>query len=193
MATQPNRTFVTPQDYLERERVASAKSEYYKGEMFAMAGATREHILIVGNLVYQIKGQLRKSGCEVYSNDMRVLINATGLFTYPDIVVACGEPVFFDQQLDTLINPRVIMEVLSKSTENYDRGGKFHQYKRIASLREYLTISQTEMLVDHSVRQPDGGWLSHEIGLENPHFSLASCPVKLNLPDIYDEVPLKGS
>ena len=189
---QPS-TFITPEEYLVRERAAPTKSEYYRGEMSALAGATREHILILGNLVYELKGRLMSRDCEVYSNDMRVLISATGLYTYPDVVVVCGEPILADQHMDILTNPLLIIEILSESTQDYDRGGKFHQYMRIPSLQEYLTISQTEMLVDHAVRQPDGGWLVREIGPENPTVSLTSIAIQLDLADIYRKVPLTNS
>lgn len=189
MATQP-RTFITPEEYLKQERAAATKSEYYRGEIFAMPGATRPHILIVGNIFYELKSRLMTRDCEVYSNDMRVLVSATGLYTYPDIVVVCGEPVLLDSHHDTLTNPRIIVEVLSESTANYDRGGKFHQYKRLPSLQEYLTVSQDEMLADHAVRQADGSWLIREITPENPTLALTSLAIELNLADVYRKVPL---
>ncbi len=189
MATQPS-TFLTPEEYLKRERAATTRSEYYRGEMFAMAGASRAHNLIVTNLVGELSGYLRARDCELYSNDMRVLISATGLYTYPDVVVVCGKPVLLDQHNDTLTNPLLIIEVLSESTKDYDRGGKFHQYMRIPSMQEYLTVSQTEILVDHAVRQADGGWLVREIGPDSGTVSLSSLSIQLELAEIYRKVPL---
>jgi Uma2 family endonuclease len=186
-------TYITPEEYLARERAAETKSEYYQGKMFAMAGASREHGLIVTNLVRELSNRLLTRDCEVFSNDMRVLIHQTGLHTYPDVVVVCGQPVMQDQHRDVLTNPLILIEVLSESTKDYDRGGKFHQYKSIPSLKEYLTVSQTEMLVDHSVHQPDGGWLTHEIGPQNPSIYLTSLEVQLELADIYRKVSLAAS
>jgi len=191
VATQPS-TFLTPEEYLERERAALTKSEYYRGEMFAMAGASREHNLIVTNLVRELSELLRAGDYEVYSNDMRVLISATGLYTYSDVVVVCDKPVLLDQHNDTLSNPLLIIEVLSESTKDYDRGGKFHQYMRIPSMQEYLTVSQTEILVDHAVRQADGGWLVREVGPDNGNLALSSLSIQLELAEIYRKVPLGG-
>ena len=140
MSTAP-KTYLTQADYLHRERAAEGKSEFYRGEMFAMAGASREHNLIVGNLVTSLNLQLRDRDCQVYPSDMRVKVSPTGLYTYPDVSVACENPEFEDAQGDTLLNPRVLVEVLSDSTEAYDRGPKFEQYRQLASLRDYLLIN----------------------------------------------------
>src|ERR1700750_1609066 len=123
MSTQPNR-YLTPEEYLSIERKAEGRSEYLKGEMFAMVGASRAHNLIVTNLTRELSQQLKGKPCEVYPNDMRVRIPAMGLYTYPDVVVACGTPLFEDDHVDTLLNPTLIVEVLSESTESYDRGKK---------------------------------------------------------------------
>ena len=184
MASQPKTPFITPEEYLIRERAALAKSEYYRGEMLAMAGTSRAHSLIVSNLTIQIGSQLRSRDCEIHASDMRLLVSDTGLYTYPDVMVVCGKPVLAGQHFDTLTNPILIIEVLSESTEDYDRGRKFHQYMRSPSLREYLTVSQTEMSVDHSVRQTDGGWLLKEIGPQTGTLSLASLGVALSFADI---------
>ncbi len=134
--------FLTPQDYLALERQAETKSEYYAGEVFAMAGASRKHNTIVTNLAYLLVGQLKGRSCEVYNSDMRVKVSATGLYTYPDLVVVCGKPRFDDDQEDTLLNPTVIIEVLSKSTEAYDRSEKFAQYRALELMADYLLIAQ---------------------------------------------------
>src|SRR5262245_17637844 len=122
---------MTPAEYLVKERAAEFKSEYYRGEMFAMAGASYEHTVICANLVQELGSQLKGSQCRTLSQDMRVKVSASGLYTYPDVIVLCGPPELEDEQGDTLLNPRVIVEVLSDSTERYDRGAKFRQYQQI--------------------------------------------------------------
>lgn len=117
-------SYLTPEQYLEQERKATFKSEYYQGGTFAMAGASRRHSLIVTNLISEFAPKLRHRACEVHSSDLRLCVNSTGLYTYPDVVVVCGEPTFADDQKDTLLNPTVIIEVLSESTKDYDKGPK---------------------------------------------------------------------
>src|SRR5262245_46847116 len=129
---------VTPEQYLVLERKADFKSEYLNGYIIAMAGASREHNLIAGNLHGELRSQLKGRPCETYVSDMRVFIDRTGLYTYPDIVAVCGEARFQDDGVDTLLNPTVIVEVLSDSTERYDRGRKFGHYRQLPSLREYV-------------------------------------------------------
>ena len=141
MSTQP-KSFLTPEQYLEIERQAASKSEYWQGEMFAMAGASREHNLLAGNLYVSLHQQLRRRPCEVYQSDMRVWIPATGLYTYPDVVAVCGEPRFTDDHVDTLVNPTFVAEILSPTTEAYDRGRKFEHYRKVESLQEYLLVAQ---------------------------------------------------
>src|ERR1035441_2998811 len=140
MATPP-KTFLTPEQYLEIERKAEFRSEYYGGEMFAMSGARRGHNLIAWNLAGELRQQLRERPCEAYQHDMRVRVSTAGLYAYPDTVIVCGEPQFLDETQDTLLNPTVIVEVLSPSTEAYDRGDKFELYRAIPSLTYYLLVS----------------------------------------------------
>ena len=158
MSTQP-KTFLTPEQYLDIERKAEYKSEYYRGEMFAMAGASLAHNTLVANLIGEFHGKLRAGPCRVLPSDMRVRVTSTGLYTYPDVVVVCGEPRVLDNQMDTLLNPSVLVEVLSPSTEDYDRGRKFEQYQSIESLREYLMLASDRVHADLYTRQPDGRWL----------------------------------
>ena len=129
MSSAATKIRFTAQEYLALERKSETRNEYYNGEIFAMAGASREHNLIVGNLLRDIGNQLEDRPCESYPSDMRVSIEATGLYTYPDVAVVCGEPRFQDREVDTLLNPTVIIEVLSPSTEAYDRGVKFRHYR----------------------------------------------------------------
>ena len=162
MVSQSRIAYVTSEEYLIFERSASYKSEYFNGEIFAMAGASKKHNLIVGNTFAELHSQLKKRLCQVYSNDMRVKVSDTGSYTYPDIVVACEQEQFDDKYKDTLLNPVVIIEVLSDSTEAYDRGGKFEHYRHLVSLLEYVLIAQDKYLIERYVRQSDWQWLSSE-------------------------------
>jgi len=153
---------MTPPEYLAAERSSLEKHEYLDGEVFAMPGASREHNLIVVNIVGELRNLLRERPCQVYPSDMRVKVPATGLYTYPDPSALCHRPVFEDAEADTLLNPEVLFEVLSDSTEDYDRGTKFKGYRSIPSLREVVLVSQSEVLVEHLVRQADGSWRRRE-------------------------------
>jgi len=187
MSTQP-KTYLTPEQYLEIERKAEYKSEYYQGEMFAMTGAREAHNLIAGNLYAGIHTQLRSRACRVYSSDMRVSVSATGLYTYPDISVVCGERQFLDGQMDTLLSPTLIAEVLSPSTEAFDRGRKFEHYRSIESLRQYLLVASDRMHADLYTRQQDGGWLLTPTDGPGGALSLASVDCRIALADIYEKV-----
>ena len=186
MASEPKQR-VTIEQYLEAERKAETKSEYLDGEIFAMAGASRNHNRIVLNVAIALDGQAKGRGCEVFANEMRVHIPATGLYTYPDVVVACGEPRFEDSALDTLLNPLLIVEVLSASTESYDRGTKFGHYRTLSSLSEYVVIAQDSVHVEHWVRQRDG-WLLTETDRIEDSVELPSIGARLALRDVYDRV-----
>jgi Uma2 family endonuclease len=177
----------TPDHYLALERQATHRSEYINGHIFAMAGASRQHNLIAGNVFGELRAQLRGRPCEAYINDMRVKVGVTGLYTYPDVAALCGEPHFEDRHLDTLLNPSVIVEVLSPSTEAYDRGEKFAHYRRLESLRDYVLIAQDKVRVEHYVRQGDQWILSEASDLSSVvHLSSIGCD--LVLLDIYDKV-----
>ena len=148
---------VTPEEYLAHERAAEVKSEYIAGQIYAMSGAGRAHGLINMNLSRLLSTQLGDQPCEAFASDMRVKVSAARLYTYPDLVVVCGEPLFEDAQVDTLLNPTLIVEVLSPSTEAYDRGAKFAYYRQLPSLREYLLVAQDRILLDHFLRD-EAGW-----------------------------------
>jgi Uma2 family endonuclease len=152
MSTQ-SKPYLTPEQYLEIERKAEFKSEYYQGEMFAMPGARLAHIQIVANASGELRQQLRGRDCQPLSSDMRVCVSEDGFYTYPDVVVVCGKPQFIDGTLDTLLNPTVIIEVLSDSTEAYDRGKKFELYRPLESLAEYVLISSRRVSVERFTRQ----------------------------------------
>ena len=187
MSSQPQHPY-TPEEYLALERKAKDKSEYFAGEIFAMSGASRQHNLIVANVVATLHGQFRNRPCEVYASDMRVKASPTGLYTYPDVVALCGEPQFDDEQKDTLLNPTVIIEVLSSSTEAYDRGDKFGHYRKLASLTEYVLISQEKLHIEHYVRQPDNQWLLSEASSPQDTVRLPSINGVLVLAEVYDKV-----
>lgn len=187
MAFQP-RTQLTPLEYLALERQAEFKSEYYHGHVFAMAGGSRQHNLITVNVSSSLHAQLRQRPCTVYSSDQRVKVEATGLYTYPDISVVCGEARFEDEHLDTLLNPTVIVEVLSSSTEGYDRNEKYAHYRKIESLAEYVLISQVRHHVEHYLRQGDGSWRLSETEELSGSIELPSIECDLALGDVYEKV-----
>jgi Uma2 family endonuclease len=179
---------LSPEEYLAIERNAEYKSEYFAGEMFAMAGASEAHILIVTNVVIELGNQLKSRPCRIYSNDMRVKVSQTGLYTYPDVVVVCGKTMFDDDYKDILLNPTLIVEVLSESTEGYDRGRKFEHYRHIESFSEYLLIAQDQYRVEQFVKQNSHQWLFSEATELEESITLTSINCKLVLKDIYDKV-----
>jgi Uma2 family endonuclease len=187
MTSIPKR-FVTPEEYLARERTVQFKSEYLNGEMFAMSGASRAHNLIAGNVNGELRGQLRDRPCEVYQSDMRVKVSRTGLYTYPDVAIACDGPQFEDAHVDTLINPTVLFEVLSESTEGYDRGKTFEHYRKITSLKEYVLIAQDECHVERFTRQPEGRWILWESDDPEAVLQLPSIGCELKLSEIYAKI-----
>jgi len=192
MSAQPKR-LLTPEEYLAIERDVEAKHEFYRGEMFAMGGASREHNLITGNVGAALHAQLANRSCEAYQNDLRVKVAANGLYTYPDVVVTCEKPRFEDDKFDTLLNPQSIIEVLSDTTEKYDRGKKFELYRQIESLREYVLISQDRAHIELFTRGDDGHWrLSEATGLDAA-IELAAIGCRLALADVYAKVSWASS
>lgn len=185
-----SKTRLSPQEYLDRERRADFRSEFYRGEMFAMAGASWEHTLLKDNLAREAGNQLKGGPCRVATSDLRVKISATGLYTYPDMVVVCEEPQFEDKVMDTLLNPRVIVEVLSESTEKYDRGTTFAHYRQLPSMHEYVLIAQDRPLVERYVRQTDNSWLLTTFNGLTATFGFGSIPASIGLADIYRGVEL---
>ncbi len=185
-------TYLTPEEYLALERQDEYKNEYFNGEMIPMTGASRKHNLIVTNLLRELSQQLKDQSCEVYPSDMRVRVHATGLYVYPDIVVVCGEPQLEDAFFDTLLNPTLLIEVLSESTESHDRGKKFSDYRTVESLAEYLLIAQNECNVEQYVKQADGRWLLSDLRSLTDKVELASVPCALALSEVYHKVDLSS-
>lgn len=180
----------TAAEYLSMERAASEKHEFAFGEIFAMTGASARHVVIVTNLVREISNQLLQRPCQVYSSDLRVCIDAVNCYAYPDVVVVCNQPKFLDDTLDTLLNPELIVEVLSESTRNYDRGDKFQQYRGISSFREYLLVDQERVHVERYSKQSDGTWSLWETDLLADVVRLESLGVALPVSEIYFKVDL---
>ncbi len=177
----------TPQEYLERERLAETRSEYINGRIYAMAGTSMPHAIISGNVYAALHNHLRGTSCTPMFNDMRVHIPDTGLYTYPDIVVVCGEPEMLDSRIDTLINPILIIEVLSDSTEAYDRGEKYAHYRRIPTLQEYVMISQKTPFIEQCLRE-DNHWTLNEVSGLDATLTLRSIDCAITLRDIYTKI-----
>ena len=180
--------YVSPEEYLRLERQSEYKSEYVNGEIFAMTGASRKHNLVAGNIFRELSQQLRSRQCEAYVGDMRVKVTATGLYTYPDVVVVCGEPKFEDTFVDTLLNPTLLVEVLSQSTERYDRIAKSSYYRTLDSLSEHLLAAQDEVRLEQYVKQTDGRWVLFEYSALENVVELSSISCSLALRDVYGKV-----
>jgi Uma2 family endonuclease len=188
MSMQP-KNFLTPEQYLEIERKADFKSEYYRGEMFAMAGAKLPHNELAVATTGELRQQLRRGPCHVFGSDMKVAILADDLYTYPDASVCCGPPQMLDTNNDTLVNPVLIVEVLSRSTEAYDRGAKFQHYRTIPSLREYLLVASERIEVELRRLQPDGQWvILKSLDCLEDVVELQSIGCRLALADLYERV-----
>jgi Uma2 family endonuclease len=192
MSLQP-KPYLSPEDYLALERSADFKSEYFDGEIFAMTGASEPHNLIVISTIRELSTQLKKRPCKLYANDMRVKVSPTGLYTYPDLIVVCGKAQFDDVHFDTLLNPTLIIEVLSDSTEAYDRGRKFEHYRKLESLAEYVLIAQHRPHIESYRRQLDQQWLLTEsTGLDSV-FRLDSIDCELALAEVYDKIEFSNA
>lgn len=184
---------LTPEEYLAIERQAETKSEYADGAMYAMSGASPRHALITANIVAALAVRLKDRPCFVFASDLRLNVNPTGLFTYPDVVVACGELKYRDDRRDTLLNPMVLFEVLSESTEAYDRGRKFEHYRALPSLAEYLLVAQDKPHLEQFVKQPDARWLLGEFSRPEEAVTLPSLGCTLALAEIYAKVDALAS
>ncbi|MCC7439776.1 MAG: Uma2 family endonuclease [Armatimonadetes bacterium] len=189
-AAAEQRKRLTPEEYLAIEREAEWKSEYYQGEMFAMAGGSEAHSLIAVNFGGELRGALRSKPCRVYNSDLRVQVNEAGLYTYPDLSIVCGESVFAEESKDNLLNPVVIIEILSPSTEAYDRGKKFDLYQQLASLKQYIVVAQERVSVASYLRNGDDEtWTMRSYWQLQDAVTIASCNVAIPLEEIYRDVP----
>lgn len=191
MASQ--QPYHTPEEYLERERAADGiKSEYLDGRIYAMGGATRSHVRISGNVYAALHAQLRGRPCEAFTSDMKVRVSESGLYTYPDVSALCGDPQFVDGEMDVLLDPTTLFEVLSPSTANYDRGEKFAHYRRLHSLREYVLISQIRMRVERYGRERADGtaWVLTVDESPDAIVELPAIGCTLRVGDLYERVEL---
>jgi Uma2 family endonuclease len=180
----------TPQEYYALERLADYKSDYYQGEIFAMAGGTARHSLITMNIGREVGNRLKGKPCRAYESNLRMAVLATGLRTYPDVSVYCG-PLIFDKAddgVETAVNPTVLFEVLSKSTEAYDRGLKSENYRRVESLRAYVLVSQDAPHAEIYERQTGGSWLLREVNTVGAALSIPALEIDLPLAEVYDGV-----
>jgi len=176
---------LTETEYLDLERSLESRNEFFDGEVFAMSGGTPLHSQIASNLIQVIGRRLSGGRCVVYTSDLRLKVEATGLFTYPDLSVVCGPLQFAAGTDDTVLNPTVIVEVLSDSTEAYDRGKKFENYRRMPSLREYLLVSQKEPRIEQFVRQENEQWLLREAAGLEATLALPSLEIKISLAEVF--------
>jgi Uma2 family endonuclease len=181
---------LSPEEYLEIERQAERKSEYYAGEMFAMPGAPATHNILAANFLGILHGEFRRRNCLVFQSDMRVHVPATGLYTYPDVSAVCGDPVYIDNRRDTLLNPTVIVEVLSPSTESYDRGRKFEHYRTVPSLLHYVLVATDRVSVDLYTRESDGRWVLGPLEYPESIVDLSAIGVHLAVRDLYEKTGL---
>lgn len=189
---QQQKHYYTPEEYLALERSADHKSEYFQGEIYDMAGSNPQHSVITVNIAREVSLQLKGKPCQAFSNDMKVRASPSGLFAYPDLSVVCGPPRYHDEKRDVLINPTVLIEVLSDSTEAFDRGKKFAQYQCNETLSDYILIAQDEPRIEHFTRQQDDQWLLVVTkGLE-ASLTIASIGCTLALSEVYDRVEFKA-
>ncbi len=188
----------TVQEYLEMERAAFERSEYLNGEIFAMAGESDNHADVSVNLIREISERLRKTKCKIRAKDTKVRSgdfeekmphSMKGMFSYPDMVIICGEPEYHDEHKDIILNPKVIIEVLSESTELFDRNTKFIRYKKFnPTLTDYILVSQDKPMVEHFIRQDDESWKIYTYFGLKEIFTIESIKCKLKLSDVYDRV-----
>ncbi|MBF0118137.1 MAG: Uma2 family endonuclease [Desulfobacterales bacterium] len=178
---------MTEEEYLEMERRSEIKHEYHQGELFSMAGASGNHNLIVANIIRDLGIQLKRR-CKVYPSDIKIKIKNTGRFVYPDVTVVCGKEKYFDNAKDVLLDADLIVEVLSDSTELYERSDKFAYYRKLDSFKEYLLVSQKKKKIEKFLKNESGFWKISEAGENDPEIIIESLGCALNIEDIYDFV-----
>ncbi len=175
-------------EYFKMEEKSDIRHEYYKGEIFAFAGASIQHAKIIGNIYSAFR---KKSKCEAFFNDLKVRIEEVDLFTYPDILVICDKPEFYKERDDTILNPVLIVEVLSESTKNYDRGDKFEFYRSLKSLKDYVLVDQRKVHVEHFTKSAENKWLLSEYSKINSSLEIANFKLEISLKEIYERVEFK--
>jgi len=185
---QPPVQYIQPQDYLVMEREATDRHEYYKGEVFAMSGASYNHNVIEDNIRLLIGSHLKGKKCRSFGSNLRVHIPANTLYTYPDVLIVCEEPKFVDDVFDTLLNPSVLIEILSPSTANYDRGGKWDLYREIESLKEYILIDSMSTHLVRYTKNNDSTWTLSEKKSKEQSFLIKTIDLQLSLADVYEGV-----
>jgi Uma2 family endonuclease len=184
----PPEPFLTVEAYLAFEETSLERHEYYAGHIVLLAGGSEAHTLIIGNITTLLNIQLRDRPCRVYTSDMKIKVEQAQVYTYPDVTVVCGLSQFEDSTRRALLNPTVIVEVLSETTETHDRGKKFRYYRMIETLQEYLLVSQHSMHIDHYIRQNDHFWLLSSAESADDTIALPSIGCTLLLSDIYHKV-----
>lgn len=184
---------ISSSDYLELERSSKEKHELFQGKIVAMAGASISHNRIVSNTIGNLNNFLKGKGCEVFPSDLRVHIPSSESFTYPDVTIICGKPEMVDYKQDTIKNPTVIIEVMSPTTEQYDRGTKFFYYIQIPSLQEYILIDSAKVFAQTIRKQTDGSWKFDELKNENDQLTFLSIAHQISLKEIYENVVFAGS
>ena len=191
MSSQTGTTWLTPEEYLAIERQAEWRSEYIDGVMYAMAGSAFKHAQIVSNLITGLGLQLRNRDCSVLAIQMKVRLPDSKKFFYPDLAVVCGKPQFHDEETDVILNPMLLIEVFSESTEFFDRGWKFKYYQQLDSLREYLLVAQDRVAVEQFIKQANGAWLYATVADRESSLPLPSIECALDLSAVYDKVDWK--
>ncbi|NWJ48745.1 MAG: Uma2 family endonuclease [Chloroflexi bacterium] len=187
---QPARQNYTPEEYLRLEESSLEKHEFYKGDIFLMAGATESHNLIAANAIIELGSGLRGKPCKVYSSDMRIQVQSNGLYTYADVSVVCGQVEFATSRTDTITNPILIIEVLSPSTEKYDRSQKFELYRALTSLENYLVIDQARIYVEYHRRVEGTKWLMETYSRLDEVIKLPWFNLQIPLVNLYDKTDL---
>ena len=190
MANEPalQYNYISAEDYLQEERLAVEKHEYYQGEIFAMSGASVRHNRIQANTIGELYLKLKGKDCQPYGSDLRIHIPENTLYTYPDITIFCAPPDLTDEHFDTATNPTVIFEILSKSTRNYDRLSKFNLYRDIKSMNTYILIDSLSYSIELHTRNEDNTWQLQDLKSLNDTLILKTLQIEILLKDIYEGV-----
>jgi Uma2 family endonuclease len=188
----PEIKYFTEKEYLDSERLALDKHEFYKGEIFAMSGASIPHNIIAMNCYIDLGTKLKGKNCMPFGSDLRIHITKNTLYTYPDISIICGEIEKTDDKFDTVTNPSVIIEILSESTKNYDKGGKFTLYRDIESLKEYILIDSEAVMVEKFIKNLDNSWQLTEYKKMEEHFTIETVAIQIELTTVYQGVQFKA-